>query len=153
MPYLPPSCSWICLSDAAGREEAASETPCCTPRKQVGSLIASAALRNAGRFPSCARTPQTPPTAQRGSGFWFGLVQIYMNGTESIPHPRHRHTEATIATLFRAAPARRVRACQVISYALSPINYVLGVEDQPKDGGAAARRFVNKFEAEVCGDM
>lgn len=38
---------------------------------------------------------------------------------------------------------------QVISYVLSPINYVLGVEDQPKDGGAAARRFVNQFEAKV----
>lgn len=40
---------------------------------------------------------------------------------------------------------------KVISYALSPINYVLGVEEQPKDGSAAARRFVNKFEAEVGG--
>ena len=37
----------------------------------------------------------------------------------------------------------------MISYAMSPVNYVLGVEEQPKDGGAAARRFVSKFEAEV----
>lgn len=45
-------------------------------------------------------------------------------------------------------PARALPS-KVISYALSPINYVLGVEEQPKDGSAAARRFVNKFEAEV----
>ena len=37
----------------------------------------------------------------------------------------------------------------MISYAMSPVNYVLGVEEQPKDGGAAARRFVSKFQAEV----
>lgn len=43
----------------------------------------------------------------------------------------------------------RTLPTKVISYALSPINYVLGVEEQPKDGSAAARRFVNKFEAEV----
>ncbi|CAM9395024.1 unnamed protein product [Scytosiphon promiscuus] len=41
-----------------------------------------------------------------------------------------------------------VAAGGVISYALSPVNYILGVEDQPKDGSAAARRFVNQFETE-----
>lgn len=47
------------------------------------------------------------------------------------------------------ADVRADARSQVISYVLSPINYVLGVEDQPKDGGAAARRFVNQFEAKV----
>ena len=48
-----------------------------------------------------------------------------------------------------AALHRHGHHLQVVSYALSPVNYVLGVEDQPKDGGAAARRFVAQFEAEV----
>lgn len=89
----------------------------------------------------------------------FCLVPVLAgSGTLFIEGPRNNQQQSCRGLYTRSIFQRMIcrhpsplapPPLQVISYALSPINYVLGVEEQPKDGGAAARRFVNQFEAEV----